>query len=147
MDFFGVTVQPIVAFFLFGELAVLVVLLAAFVYARIHKGAVHHYMMLVAFLADLLILKPLMFSRASSTWGAFPWDGTRIAPHFLVSLSVVVLGVITVILGFKFRVKKGSRMFLPPKGRMHKIIGWAFLGLWAATFVIGLVIFKENYLG
>lgn len=147
MDLFGVTVQPIVAFFLFGELAVLVVLLAAFVYARIHKGAAHHYLMLVAFLADLLILKPLMFSRASTAYGSFPWDGTRIAPHFLVSLSVVVLGVITVVLGFKFRVKKGPKMFLPPKGRMHKIIGWAFLGLWAATFVIGLVIFKENYIG
>ena len=145
MDLFGATVAPIVAFFLFGELAILAALVVAFVLARMHKGSVHHYMMLTAFLADLLVFKPLMFSRASSVWGSYPWDGTRIAPHLLISVVAAVLGASSVVLGFKYRIKKGPKMFLPPKGKLHRVAGALFLVLWSATLVIGLIIFLETY--
>jgi uncharacterized membrane protein YozB (DUF420 family) len=145
LDLFGATVAPIVAFFLFGELAVLAALAAAFVLARMHRGSTHHYLMLTAFLVDLLVFKPLMFSRASSVWGSYPWDGTRIAPHLLISVCAAILGGSAVVLGFKYRIKKGSKMFMPPKGRRHKIIGYIFLAVWSATFAVGLVIFLETY--
>jgi uncharacterized membrane protein YozB (DUF420 family) len=145
LNLFGATVSPIVAFFLLGELSVLIVLVAAFIMARLHKGSTHHYLMLSAFLADILVFKPLMFSRASTVYGSFPWDGTRLAPHFLIAASVAIIGACTVVLGFKYRVKKGSKMFMPPKGKLHRIVGALFLILWSATFAIGLVIFLETY--
>jgi len=145
MDLFGASVAPIVAFFLLGELAVLVTLIVAIILARLHKGSIHHYLVLIAFLSDSLLFKPLMLSRASSAWGSWPWDGTRIAPHLLVSIVAAVLGVLAVVLGFRYRVKKGSKMFLPPKGKLHRTIGWLFLVLWLLTFTVGIVIFLETY--
>ncbi len=145
MDLFGATVAPIVAFFLFGELAILVMLLLSFVLARRHKGSTHHYLTLAAFLADIIVFKPLMLSRASSAWGSFPWEGTRILPHLAISLSAAVLGAFAIFLGFKHRVRKGSRMFLPPKGKLHKRIGLLFIVVYAIALAVGLVIFIETY--
>jgi len=146
VNLFGATVEPIVAFFLLGELGVLVALVAAYLLGRFHKGRAHHYLMLVAFLADLLVFKPLMYSRASSAWGSFPWDGTRIAPHLILSASAGAIGAIDVLLGFKYRIKKGPKMFMPPKGKLHRTLGLLFLAVWSVAFVIGLVIFLETYL-
>jgi uncharacterized membrane protein YozB (DUF420 family) len=74
-----------------------------------------------------------------------PWEGTKIVPHLLISLLAAVLGVATVYLGFRYRVKKERKMFLPPKGKLHRIVGALFLVLWSATFAIGLVMFLETY--
>ena len=145
MDLFGATVAPVVAFFLFGELAILVALVVAFFLARRHKGTAHHYLMLVAFLTDVVVFKPLMLQRASEAWGSFPWEGTRIAPHLIVSLVAGVVGASAIFLGFKHRLKKGAKMFLPPKGRLHKRIGLLFIVVWAIALVVGLLIFVDTY--
>ena len=145
MDLFGATVAPIVAFFLFGELAILAALLLAFVLARRHRGSTHHYLTLAAFAADVFVFKPLMLSRASSAWGNFPWEGTRILPHLAISVSAALLGAFAILLGFKHRVKKGPRMFLPPKGRLHKRVGLLFIVVYAIALAVGLVIFFETY--
>jgi len=145
MNLFGATVAPVVGFLLFGEIVILAALVIAFLMARMHRGREHHYIMLAAFLADLLVFKPLMLSRASAVGGSYPWEGTRIVPHLLISLLTAVLGVATVYLGFRYRVKKERKMFLPPKGKLHRIVGALFLVLWSATFAIGLVIFLETY--
>ena len=145
VDIFGMTLEPIVVFFLLGELGVLVALAIAYSLARYHKGTAHHYLMLAAFLADLLVFKPLMYSRAGTAWGAFPWDGTRIAPHLFVAALAGAIGVIDILLGFKYRVKKGPKMFMPPKGRLHRTLGLLFLAAWSVAFVIGLVIFLETW--
>lgn len=145
VDLFGATVEPIVALFLLGEIGILVALVVAFFLGRTHKGTAHHYLMFSAFLADLLVFKPLMLSRASSAWGPYPWDGTRIAPHLFLSVVAALLGALVVVLGFRHRVKKGPSMFLPPKGRLHKVVGWVFLAVWLLAFVLGIVIFADAY--
>lgn len=145
MNLFGATVAPIVGFLLFGEIVILAALVIAFLMARIHRGREHHYIMLAAFLADLLVFKPLMLSRASSAWGSYPWEGTRIAPHLLISILTATLGAAAVYMGFRYRVKKERKMFLPPKGKLHRMVGVLFLVLWSATFAVGLVIFLETY--
>ena len=71
MNLFGATVAPIVGFLLFGEIVILAALVIAFLMARMHRGREHHYIMLAAFLADLLVFKPLMLSRASAAWGSY----------------------------------------------------------------------------
>ena len=113
--------------------------------ARTHKGRMHHYTMLVAFLADLLVLKPMMYNRATSAWSPSPWEVSRIAPHLLLSFVVAVFGIVSLYLGFKFRVRKDRRMFLPPKGRLHKTIGVLFIVLWTIAFVTGVLIFHQTY--
>ena len=145
MDIFGATVEPIVALFLLGELGVLVGLVVAFFLGRFHKGRAHHYLMLVAFLADLLVFKPLMYSRAVSVWGPFPWEGTRIAPHLVLSALAGAAGAVAIILGFKYRIKKGPKMLMPPKGRLHRRLGWVFLVVWSAALIVGILIFVETY--
>jgi hypothetical protein len=64
----------------------------------------------------------------------------------LLAVSVTVLGAATVILGFKFRIKKQKKMFLPPKGRVHKIVGALYLVSWFATMLYGVRIFVLFYL-
>jgi len=138
--------EPIVAFFLLGEAGVLAALVLAYFLGRYHKGRAHHYLMLVAFLADVLVFKPLMYTRAGIAWGSFPWEGTRIAPHLFLSAAAAVIGLVVVVLGFKFRIKKGTKMFMPPKRKLHKILGLLFIAVWSVAFVSGLLIFIETYL-
>jgi len=147
VNLFGAHVEPRVAFLMIGEIVVGVILVLAFVMAARHKGRYHHYMILSAFLADELVFKPLMYQRLTlGVFGSFPYPGTSGLPHILLAVSVTVLGAATVILGFKFRIKKQKKMFLPPKGRVHKIVGALYLMSWFATMLYGVRIFVLFYL-
>ena len=83
--------------------------------------------MLAAFVPDLLVFKPPMYARATTAWGSFPWGGTGIALHLVLPAIAGVLGVIVVVLGFKYRTKKDPKMFMSPKDRLHKTLGQLFL--------------------
>lgn len=124
-----------------GEAALLTVFVVAWALARLHKGSHHHYVMLSAFLVDAVVFKPLMLSRALSVYGSYPWPGTSIAFHFYLDIVVLVLGVSNIVLGFKFRTRKGGRMFMPPKGKVHRWLGYAFIAFWIFTFIAGVRIF------
>ena len=147
VNLFGAQVPSAVALMLMGETVLLAIFLGAWVLAKLHKGRDHHYVMLGAFAFDVLVFKPLMISRAFRVFGPFPWSGTSISLHLYLDLVVAVLGVASIYLGFKYRVKKGAKMFLPPKGRMHKWTGYLFVALWVATFVLGVKIFAWAHLG
>ncbi len=97
--------------------------------------------MISAFVIDLLMFKPLMLSRAISVYGPFPWPGTNILYHFLLDVGVVTLGALNMYLGFRFGARKDGKMFMPPKGRSHRAVGWAFLVAWIAAFVLGVQLF------
>jgi hypothetical protein len=147
VSLFGVQVESRVAFLIVGEIVVGAVLILALVMAARHKGWYHHYMILSAFLADELVMKPLMYQRlALGVFGSFPYPGTIGLPHVLLAVSATVLGAVTVILGFRFRVKKKKKMFMPPKGRVHKIFGALYLASWFATMLYGIRIFASFYL-
>jgi uncharacterized membrane protein YozB (DUF420 family) len=131
-----------------GETVVAVLLVIAFLIARKHQGRNHHLIMLGAFLLDELILKPIMIIRAfDGTSGAFPWNGSAILPHLAIAVVMTMLGIATILLGFRHYVQKGKKMFLPPKGKMHKIIGYAFMVSWLASYLVGLWIFGSIWLG
>jgi uncharacterized membrane protein YozB (DUF420 family) len=130
-----------------GETALLAVFIGAWVLARLHKGKHHHYIMLGAFVADMLIFKPLMITRALDVYGPYPWPGTSISLHFWLDAGVVVLGVASFATAFKFRIKKKDKMFLPPKGRIHRYVGYVFIALWVVTFVVGIRLFAWAHLG
>lgn len=143
----GVTMPVETAFMLLGEVAVGIVLLTAFVLALTHRGAYHHWMMLAAFLFDELVLKAMMVQKLmQGVLGDFPYTGTSGLPHLLLSTLCTVAGLLAIYLGFRFRVKKDRRMFMPPKGRIHKVAGAVYIVSWLASFVIGLAIFRSSYL-
>jgi len=144
---FGAQVPTVVALMFIGETALLAIFLAAWVLGRLHKGRYHHYVMLAAFAADMLVFKPLMITRALQVYGHYPWPGTSISLHLYLDVAVIVLGLVSIYYGFKFRIRKGVKMFLPPKGRMHKWVGYLFIALWIATFVLGIRIFAWAHLG
>jgi uncharacterized membrane protein YozB (DUF420 family) len=132
---------------LIGEAIVVALLIIAFLMARKHRGRDHHLIMLGAFLLDELLLKPIMIARAfDGTNGTFPWSGTAILPHLALSVVMTVLGMIVILFGFKYSVRKGKNMFLPPKGKLHKIIGYAFIASWLASYLVGLWIFGSIWL-
>ena len=146
VDLFGAQVEPRIAFLMIGEIAVGVLLVLAFVMAFRHIGRYHHYMMLSAFLTDELIFKPLMYQRlALGVFGSFPYPGTIGLPHVLLAVSATVLGAATVILGFRFMIKKEKKMFMPPKGMIHKVFGALYLVSWFATMLYGIRIFMQFY--
>ena len=119
----------------------------AFVMPARHKGWYHHYMILSAFLADELVFKPLMYQRLTlGVFGSFPYSGTIGLPHVLLAISATLLGAATVVLGFRFRIKKEKKMFMPPKGRVHRIFGALYLVSWFATMLYGVRIFVLFYL-
>lgn len=133
---------------LIGETIVAVLLVIAFLIARKHQGRNHHLIMLGAFLLDELILKPIMIIRAlDGTSGAFPWNGSAILPHLAIAIVMTVLGIATIFIGFQRSVRKGKKMFLPPKGRIHRLIGYAFIASWFASYLVGLWIFGSIWLG
>ena len=147
VNLFGAQVESRVALLMIGEIVIGVLLVLAFLLAARHKGRYHHYMILSAFLADELLMKPLMYQRlALGVFGSFPYSGTVGLPHVLLAVSCSVLGALTVILGFWFRVKKEKQMFMPPKGRIHKVIGALYLISWFATMLYGVRIFVLFYL-
>ena len=147
VNLFGTEVAPVVAFILVGEIVILAVFVGAWILARLHRGRHHHYVMWAAFLVDMLVFKPLMISRAFEVYGPYPWPGTGIPIHFWLDAGVVVVGVASFVTAYKYRVKKNGKMFLPRKGRIHKLLGYLFIILWAATLAEGIRIFAVFYLG
>lgn len=142
MGLFGPSIPAISEIMLIGETAVAAVLIISWVLARKHKGSLHHCLMLGAFLADLLIFKPLMIVRAADgSVGYFPWDGSSILIHLAISALVAVIGIYAIIIGLKNVVRKEKKMFLPPKGKMHRVVGGIFMVAWFATYAIGLWLF------
>ena len=132
---------------LVGEIAVFAAFTVGYVLARLRRGTYHHYLMFGAFAADLLVFKPLMFSRAyGGAWGGPPWEGTGILLHLVLDTVTFVVGVAAIYLGFRHRLRKDGRMFMPPKGKMHRWLGRAFVVLWALTLLGGLRIFLDTYL-
>jgi len=145
---FGSDVPAIVAVMLFGEIAVFCVYLVAVLFAAVHRGKPHHYMMLAAFLTDILVFKPLMSMRAfGDVWGGYPWSGTSILRHMVLDTITLVVGIATIYLGFKYRVKRENKMFMPPaRKKIHRVVGTSFIILWLVTLVVGISIFVESYL-
>jgi len=133
---------------LIGETVLAALFVVALLMARKHRGREHHLILLGVFLVDELLLKPIMISRAlDGTNGSFPWNGTAVLPHLALAIAMTLLGIVTIFIGFKRSVRKGKKMFLPPKGKMHKLIGYAFVASWFASYVVGLWIFSSNWLG
>jgi len=148
VDLFGVRLPEEAAVLLVGESVVASLFVAAVVLAARHRGTYHHYLILSGFLLDELVMKPLMYGRlALGVFGNYPYSGTLGLPHIAVAILATVLGIVTVCMGFRYRVKKDRRMFLRPKGRIHRIVGASYLVAWAATLLLGLRIFATFYLG
>jgi hypothetical protein len=147
VELFGVLMPFESAVLLVGESIIAVLFIVAVVLAALHKGTYHHYLVLSGFLLDELVFKPLMYQRLSlGVLGSFPYEATAGLPHIALSSVATVLGIVTIYLGFRYRTKKGWRMFMPPKGRIHRYIGASYLIAWAVTMVIGLRIFATFYL-
>lgn len=147
VSLFGVQMPFQSAVLLVGESVVAALFVAAVLFAARHKGTYHHYLILSGFLVDELVMKPLMYQRlALGVLGSFPYTGTVGLWHVSLSVAATVLGIATIYLGFRNRVKKGGKMFLPPKGRVHRYVGALYLASWAATLLLGLRIFATFYL-
>lgn len=149
MDFielFGVLMPGEVGISLVLEFAVAVLLALALFMAATHKGTYHHWIMLSAFLVDELIAKPIMVQRFTlGVFGDFPYSGTTGLAHISLSIITTVSGIMTIYLGFRYRIKKDGRMFMPPKGRVHKIVGAVFFASWYLAFLLGVGIFLMFY--
>jgi uncharacterized membrane protein YozB (DUF420 family) len=146
MGIFGANVPFLVNLNLLGETILALLLVVALFMAAVHKGHVHHYLMLVIFALDLLVFKPIMFSLAlDGSNGLFPWEGSSILPHLIISSIVAALGFFAIYLGFRKVVKKAGRMFMPRQGRVHRIVGAFFITLWLITYVVGLLIFVRAW--
>ena len=145
---FGIVMSPGSFIAFVGEIAVACILAAAVIMAARHKGRYHHYMILTAFLTDELVLKPLMFQRLSlGVFGDFPYSGTFAPLHISLAIVTTVLGLAAVIVGFKYRVKKEKKLFMPPKGmRWHKPVGILYVAIWYLAFIDGIYIFSRFYL-
>jgi uncharacterized membrane protein YozB (DUF420 family) len=142
MGIFGANVPLLVDVNLLGESILAVLLVVAFVLAAIHKGRVHHFLMLAVFALDLLVFKPIMFSLAlNGSNGQFPWEGSQILPHLIVSTIVAALGLVTIYLGYRNFVMKDGNMYMPRPGRVHRVVGALFIVLWLATYIVGVYIF------
>ena len=142
MGIFGANVPLLVDLNLLGETILAILLVVALFMAAAHKGDVHHYLMLAVFTVDLLVFKPIMFSLAfDGSNGLFPWEGSSILLHLIISSIVAALGLLAIYLGFRKVVRRGGKMFMPKQGRVHRIIGALFIALWLITYIIGLFIF------
>jgi uncharacterized membrane protein YozB (DUF420 family) len=136
----------VVMVMLIGETVLAGILVISLFLAAKHRGLPHHYLMISVFLIDMVVFKPLMISKAiDGSNGSFPWDGTNILGHLLISIGVAALGAISILVGFRSAIRKGSRMFLPPAGLIHRILGSAFLVAWTATYLTGLVLYASNW--
>ncbi|OGS55353.1 MAG: hypothetical protein A3K60_07210 [Euryarchaeota archaeon RBG_19FT_COMBO_56_21] len=149
IDFFGLSVPEEAARLLIMELALGAILAASFLMAALRKGAWHHWMMLSAYALDELVAKPLMAQRLMlGVVGDFPYEGTVALPHLALSVTATAFGLITIILGFRFRVKKGWKMFMPAKGKkIHRLTGVIFLVAWFASLALGMRMFFLFYGG
>jgi uncharacterized membrane protein YozB (DUF420 family) len=147
---FGVEMTYLALSVLIGEALVGIVIAAAIVMAHMHKGRNHHWMILAAFLGDLLIVKPLMMYRVSQGFfGSFPYPHTPGLAHMSLAILTAALGIANIWLGFRYRVKggKSKNFYLNAKGARHRIVGAVFVALWAATMIYGIWIFYNTYIG
>lgn len=147
---FGVEMTYLALSVLIGEALVGIAIAAAIVMAHMHKGRNHHWMILAAFLGDLLIVKPLMMYRVSQGFfGSFPYPHTPGLAHMSLAILTAALGIANIWLGFRYRVKggKSKNFYLNAKGARHRIVGAVFVALWAATMIYGIWIFYAAYIG
>ena len=144
-DLFGAQLPVAAVFFLFGQGLLLSALVVAYILARKHKGREHHYLMISIFLVDQLVFKPLMISRALSIWGPYPWSGTQLVYHMYLDIAVAILGVANIYLGFRYRIKKDRRMYMPAKGKIHRYVGVFFIIAWIVTYASGALVMYQAY--
>ncbi len=146
----GVRMTYLALSVLIGEAMVGIVISVAVIMAHMHKGRNHHWLMLTAFLGDLLVVKPLMIYRVSQGFfGSFPYPHTPGLFHISLAILVAALGITNIWLGFRYRVKGGNskNFFLNAKGARHRMVGAFFVALWAATMIYGIWIFYTTYVG
>ena len=137
---------PIVLFAFAGEIVIALALIGASVLAARHRGTNHHWLMLPIFGVDLVVFKTIMYVRAfSGAFGSFPWTGTAIFPHMVLSWLWVIAGALAIGLAFRFRVVRSGRMFMPPKGRIHRVAGGTAITFWYISFIVGLLVFWQVY--
>ena len=148
VELFGVLMSTEGFVSMVGSIVIGCLLILAIVLGLRHKGVYHHYILLVAYLSDELILKVIMYSRLKlGVFGDFPYGGTMAPMHIFLAAVVTVLGLAAIVLGFRYRVKKGRGMFMPPKGmKWHKPIGVLYVLVWFIAFFDGILIFSRVYL-
>ena len=147
---FGVKMTYLALSVLIGEALVGSLIAAAVVMAHTHRGRNHHWMMLAAFLGDVLVVKPVMIYRVSQgVFGPFPYSHTSALPHMALAILAAALGITNIWLGFRYRVKSGKskNFYLSAKGARHRIVGAVFVALWVATLIYGIWIFYTTYIG
>ncbi|UCE91087.1 MAG: DUF420 domain-containing protein [Methanobacteriota archaeon] len=136
----------VVMVMLIGETILAVTLVTSLLLAAKHRGIQHHYLMISVFIIDMVVFKLLMISKAvDGSNGSFPWDGTNILGHLLMSIGVAFLGGMSILLGLRNVIRRDSRMFLPPSGKLHRVFGSAFIVLWIAAYLTGLVLYANNW--
>lgn len=148
VDLFGVVMSTEAFVSMVGEIVVACLLILAVVIGLKHKGVYHHYILLIAYLSDELVFKVIMYSRLRlGVFGDFPYAGTMAPLHISLAVVVTVLGLAAVVLGFKYRIKKDRKMFMPPRGmKWHKPIGILYVVFWFVSFLDGIYIFRSFYL-
>jgi len=148
VDLFGVVMSTEAFVSMVGEIVVAGLLILAVVIGLKHKGIYHHYILLIAYLSDELVFKVIMYSRLRlGVFGDFPYAGTMAPLHISLAVLVTVLGLAAVVLGFKYRIKKDRKMFMPPRGmKWHKPIGILYVVFWFVSFLDGIYIFRSFYL-
>lgn len=148
VDLFGVVMSTEAFVSMVGEIVVACLLILAVVIGLKHKGVYHHYILLIAYLSDELVFKVIMYSRLRlGVFGDFPYAGTMAPLHISLAVLVTVLGLAAVALGFKYRIKKDRKMFMPPRGmKWHKPIGILYVVFWFVSFLDGIYIFRSFYL-
>ena len=148
VDLFGVVMSTEAFVSMVGEIVVAFLLILAVVIGLKHKGVYHHYILLIAYLSDELVFKVIMYSRLRlGVFGDFPYAGTMAPLHISLAVLVTVLGLAAVALGFKYRIKKDRKMFMPPRGmKWHKPIGILYVVFWFVSFLDGIYIFRSFYL-
>ena len=128
-----------------GEILLAILLPVAIVLAARHRGTNHHWLMLGIFLADVVVFKTIMYVRAfSGAFGLFPFDNL-IFVHMIVSWIWVIAGIATIYFAFKYRTVRKGRMFMLPKGQIHRLTGFIAAGSWYLAFLIGISVFIRYY--
>jgi len=149
IDILGARTTLLALTVIVGEAIIGVSIAAAVLMAHFHKGRNHHWLIIGAFLGDLLVVKPLMIYRVSQGFfGDFPYPHTSGLEHIALAVSTACLGGANIWLGYRYRVRssKSKNFYLGPKGRRHRLIGAAFVILWSATLVYGVWIFYTSYI-
>lgn len=145
---FGIKIPYLALEVLIGEALVGIAILTALIMAHTHRGRYHHWIILAAFLGDLLVVKPIMINRISQgVFGSFPYGHTLGLPHMVLAIGTAALGIGAIVLGFHYRVKsvKSKKMYMTARGRIHRFVGAAFVAVWVITLIYGLRIFFLFY--